>query len=96
MNNNQQLQDPTTKKVYEFLTLGSFLGIVIWAIWIYFYLNIPFIQCVTLLLDGKKEFSEPFFMMCLITGGLLSAYWFKHLVNDTSKEKHQRGARFEE
>ena len=96
MSNSQQLQDPTSHKFYEFLTLGLFLGILIWEIWTYFYFKITFIQSITLLFESKVRLSVPLFIMSLITGCLLSAYYFKHLVSNTSKNQHHRGSKFED
>lgn len=95
--NNHQSQDPTTTLFYEWLTATFFLGFVFWTMWMYFYFQIGFIKSITLLFDNKLDLIRPFFMMCLFSGGLISAWYFKYIVNDSSKkDKHHRGARRED
>lgn len=96
MNNSQQLQDPTTQKFYEALTLALFLGMVIWLAWMCFYFQVPFVESIKMLIENKNLLIRPFFMMCHICGGLISACYFVYVVDTSGKEKHYRGARRED
>lgn len=95
--NNHQSQDPTTTAFYEFLLTTLFIGLVIWTAWMLCYFHIGFIKSIALLVDNKSDLIRPFFMMCLFAGGLISAWYFTYIVNDSSKkDKHHRGARRED